>query len=240
MMKGSLKQLIQTEAEFVTMPVAELASCLLFDTIRHEERVFPFALAQYVGMHFGGSEAADAAMEALGWLIAEGLLVPDYNPGAAGSYRLTRAARKATTKADIDELIRARQNVPKHLHPLIIEQAVPSFRSGSYDMAVAAAFKQVEVVVRDASKLTGQVGVNLMNNAFNPASGILCDPNIDRSEQVGVMSLFAGAMGIFRNPAAHRNLNLSSHQAAQMLVFASLLIETAEALVAEAKTAGRI
>jgi len=239
-MQGSLKSLIATEVEFLKMPVAELASILLLDTIRHEERIFPSALAQYVSMHFAGKEVADAAMEALGWLIAEGILVPDHNPGAAGGYRLTREARKSASKEDIDELINARQSLPKHLHPLIVQKAVPSFRAGSYDMAVAAAFKEVEIIVRDASNLTGQTGVPLMNNAFSPKNGILCDTNLESGEQVAVMSLFAGSMGIFRNPAAHRNLNTTSRQAAQQLVFASLLLETAENLIAEAKQAGRI
>jgi uncharacterized protein (TIGR02391 family) len=239
-MKGNLKSLIPTEQEFLEMAVAELASILLFDTIRHEERVFPSSLVQYVGMHFRSDDAADASVEALGWLIAEGILVPDYNPGAAGGYRLTREARKAVDQADIDELIKARQVLPKHLHPLIIQKAVPTFRSGSYDMAVAAAFKEVEVLVRDATNLAGLVGVPLMNKAFSPTGGLLCDTNLDSGEQVGTMALFAGAMGIFRNPAAHRNVNTTSQQAAQLLVFASILIETAEGLIAEAKQAGRI
>lgn len=239
-MQGSLKNLIQTEQQFVSMPTAELAGCLLFDTIRHEERVFPNQLAQYVAKHFRSDEAADAAMEALGWLISEGLLVPDYNAGAAGAYRLTRAARRAANKQDIDELIRARQSLPKHLHPLVIEHAVPSFRSGSYDMAVAGAFKQVEILIRDASRLTSQHGVSLMKSALSPKAGVLCDTTLDPSEQEGIMFLFSGAMGVFRNSAAHRNLNLTSHQAAQLLVFASLLIENAERLIVDAKKAKRL
>lgn len=239
-MKGSLKQLITSKQEFLALPIAELASVLLFDTIQHEERFFPSQLASYVVNHFPGDEVAEAAMEALGWLIAEGIIVPDYNAGNTGGYRLTREARKAVNRTDIDALIKARQSLPKHLHPLIVQNAVPSFRSGSYDMAVAAAFKEVEIMVRDASQLSGQIGVTLMNNAFSPGRGPLCDVNLGSGEQVGVMALFAGAMGVFRNPAAHRNVNTSSHQAAQQLVFASLLLETAEGLIVTARAAGRI
>lgn len=240
-MKGSLKQLVATKEEFLNLPVAELASVLLFDTIRHDERFFASQLASYVMSHFPDDEVAEAAMEAMGWLIAEGLIVPDYNPGNTGGYRLTREARKAVSKADIDALVKARQTMPKHLHPSIVQKAVPSFRAASYDMAVAAAFKEVEILVRDSSsRLAGQIGVPLMHKAFSPNGGVLCDPTLDPGEQQGVMSLFAGAMGVFRNPAAHRNVNTTSHQAAQLLVFASLLLETAEGLIAEAKKANRL
>ncbi|MBS1994118.1 MAG: TIGR02391 family protein [Cyanobacteria bacterium SZAS LIN-3] len=240
-MNGNIKSFIETASEFISTPPAELAAILLVDTLQREERIFPSSLAHYVETNYYDKEAVQAAMEALGWLIAEGFLVPDYNAGASGAYRLTREARKAVTQEDINELIRARQALPRHLHALVIKHAVPIFRSGNYVDAVAAAFKQVEIKVRDSANLSSQVGVSLMNNAFSPTKpGVLCDPSIDGGEQQGIMSLFSGAMGIFRNPAAHRNIVLSSHQAAQMLVFASLLLETAEHLIVEARAAGRI
>lgn len=238
-MKGSLRTLLSTKDELLQMPAAELATCLLTDTIRHQDRIFPSEVASYVTNAFPGDDSAQAAMEALGWLLAEGLLVPDYVPGGFVAYRLSRAARQAVQSADINELVRARQILPKNLHPIIIEHAVPIFRSGSYDTAVAESFKQVEVLVRDASSLSSRDGVSLMQAAFG-TNGVLRKTNVRTAEQDGTMHLFVGAVAVFRNPSAHQNLDTDSHQAAQLLVLASLLIETAEDHIREARNAGRI
>lgn len=80
--------------------------------------------------------------------------------------------------------------------------AVPAFRTGQYDLAVFAALREVEDRVRfNAPGLAALVAVDLMKQAFR-TGGLLADPGISVGERTAPMGLFAGAMGVHRNPVA--------------------------------------
>jgi uncharacterized protein (TIGR02391 family) len=245
-MQGSLKNLILNAEELIAMAPAQLAEYLLLDTIRREKRFTARQLANYVAMNYGQAralEVKEAAMEALQWLLSEALVIPDFEDTTGGNdyYRPSPRARKASSAKDIAELVRLRQILPKaFLHSVIVEHAVPIFLAGSYDTAVAEAFKQLEIVVRDATNLP-LYGSDLMKEAFKANNaGLLTDTSVVQAEQLGLVNLLSGAMGIFRNPAAHRNLATDSQQAGSLLVFASHLISIAEQHIASARSAGRI
>lgn len=253
-MQGNLKELIPNADEFIKMPPAQLAEYLLLDALRTSPRFLAVELADYVAMHYSVTQTVqvkEAAMEALAWLMSEALVIPDFERTTTGSgwYRLSPRARKATAnQKDVQALIRLRQILPKaFLHAKVTEHAVPIYLSGSYDTAVAEAFKQVEVVIRDATKLTTLVGVDLVRTAFRPANssnptvtGLLTDTSTLDAEQQGLSNLFAGAMAVFRNPSAHQNLNTTSQEAGSLLTFASHLIYIAEKHIAVAQQDGRL
>lgn len=48
-----------------------------------------------------------------------------------------------------------------------------------------------------------------MREAFNQDRGPLRDPAADGGERVARMELFAGAIGSFKNPHSHRDVNLA-------------------------------
>jgi hypothetical protein len=60
------------------------------------------------------------------------------------------------------------------MHSHILEKSQAAFLRGDHDIAVFAAFKAVEVAVRNACNYAdGELGVNLMRKAFHSESGPL-------------------------------------------------------------------
>ena len=69
------------------------------------------------------------------------------------------------------------------------------------------------------------IGVNLMTAAFSPSNGPLTDTALDKGERVSLMRLFEGAIGLFKNPHSHRDVNLDNPQeAAELIFFANHLL----------------
>lgn len=67
--------------------------------------------------------------------------------------------------------------------------------------------KAVEVRARKLGGFGDEViGVDLMNKAFGPG-GPLTDPSAVKGEQEGARAIFAGAYGVLRNPAGHREID---------------------------------
>lgn len=93
-------------------------------------------------------------------------------------------------------------------------------------MAVFQAMKALEVAVRDASRLAdGMVGVKLMRNAFAADSGILTDFAAEGGERQARAELFAAAIGSYKNPQSHRDVNLNDPvEAVEIIMLASHLL----------------
>lgn len=111
-------------------------------------------------------------------------------------------------------------------HSLIIKKAYPALRREEFDTAVFRAFKAVEVRVRELSGLPADlVGTALMRKAFDVDSGALTDPKAPRTEREAMSHLFAGAIGCYKNPHSHRDVELSFNEAFEMLLVASHLLQ---------------
>jgi hypothetical protein len=64
--------------------------------------------------------------------------------------------------------------------------------------------KSVEIAVRAQARLGNDaLGVSLMRTAFGKA-GPLTDPAAEPGEKVAIMDLYAGSIGLFKNPSSHR------------------------------------
>lgn len=101
---------------------------------------------------------------------------------------------------------------------------------GDHDTAVFQAFKEVEVSVRAACGYGNEViGKSLMTRAFNVDDGPLRDTAGTQNEREAEMALFVGAIGHAKNPASHRDVDLSPRTAAELIVFASYLLDIIEA-----------
>lgn len=112
------------------------------------------------------------------------------------------------------------------LHPLIAGLAIPEVERGRqyFVDAIFKAFRQVEIVVRQRSGLEGYYGVQLMRAAFSKG-GPLFDSRVDLPEAEALGHLYAGAIGRFKNPPSHREVEPSDIQAVfQLLGFASYLL----------------
>lgn len=180
---------------------------------------------------YSGVEARKAGllfMEGLSYLIREGLLIRDPEQ-SADFYVLSRTGRNVSDEKDFETGVPRSIDAREVLHPLIAAVALPELERGRayFADAIFKAFRQVEIIVRKQSCLTGY-GVPLMREAFR-VGGPLHVPTVDPSEADALAHLFAGAIGRFKNPASHREVEESDIRVAfQLLAFASYLISQLE------------
>lgn len=178
----------------------------------------------------------DAITEAWAWLRQQGFLAPSRKHD--GYERLTKAGREVGPTYVIElrslGLLRGAR-----LDPQLAAQVLPLMRKGQYGTAVFAAMRQVEIGVRDAAKIDVDVpGVPMMRQAFK-IGGPLDDPSMVASEREGRSALFAGAIGVLKNPPSHRLIDVDDAQeAAEAILMANLLLRiAARARTAAAKRA---
>src|SRR5262249_16812559 len=117
--------------------------------------------------------------------------------------------------------------------PTIREDVWSLYHRSKYDTAVFEAMKAVEVAVREAGEMPDSLlGVKLMRTAFAPSpnAGPLTDSAVEGGEQVARMVLFAGAIGSYKNPHSHRNVDLDDpDEAAEIIMLANHLLRIVEA-----------
>ena len=173
-----------------------------------------------------------ALMEAWQWLEREGFVaqrpksvVYSTTVGEPPTYFVTRRGLRVETSEDL-ESYRKVDLLPKgRLHPIIAQKVWSIYLQGSYDTAVFAAFKEVEIAVRKAGGYEEtDIGVSLMRKAFHGDTGNLTDPNQQPGEKESLTHLFAGAIGYCKNPPSHRNVDVKAEEAAEMIIFASYLL----------------
>lgn len=175
------------------------------------------------------NEIAKAISEAWVWLEKEGLIAPA--PAQTGDWIfITRRGRKFRQTADVRNYRAASLLPDKTLDPKLASKVRPPFLRGDYDTAVFEAFKEVEVRVRGlAPEHKTELGVNLMRKAFHPETGPLTDNTQVLGERQAVSDLFAGAIGSFKNPSSHRDVDFTDPaEVAELIMLADQLIRIAE------------
>ena len=181
------------------------------------------ATLKYPSSH--GGEIAQATLEAWMWLEREGFLIPRLGGDQYGWMDLSRRAKKAANRNGVAAYRKTTLLPFAELHPTIVSSVYPMFLRGDYDTAVFQAFKEVEISVRSAAKLgNDRIGCALMRDAFAPKNGVLCDAQAVAGEQTALMELFAGAIGCFKNPGSHREVELTAIEAAETIMLASRLL----------------
>lgn len=169
----------------------------------------------------GRRQSARVLSEALQWLESKGLVAPAGQSPERDWIVVTRRGIDALTTG-LDGLLAA-ERLDVDLHPRL-ETVRRQFLIGEYEMAVLKALREVEIRVRELSGLDGLVGRSLVQKAFGKA-GVLRDRTEPPAEQDALMELLSGALGLFRNPPAHREIQFDNPMhAAEVIITASLLM----------------
>ncbi len=114
-------------------------------------------------------------------------------------------------------------------HPMIVKKSLPALRREEFDTAVFLAFKAVEVNVRRLGRFPADlVGTALMRKAFDVDNGPLTDSEAPKAEREARAHLFSGAIGCYKNPHSHRDVDLTFPEAFEMLLLASHLLRLLE------------
>ena len=171
------------------------------------------------------ADVKQALAEAFAWLEAQALIIPDPENGNYGWKVLSRRAKRFENHAEFVRYAIARMLPKEALHLRLAKEVWMAFMRDEFDVAVFQAMKAVEVAVRNASGIDG-IGVSLMRSAFNLKAGPLTDPTADPGEQVARMELFAGAIGSYKNPQSHRDVDLQDPmEAIEIILLANHLLK---------------
>ena len=173
-----------------------------------------------------------ALMEAWQCLLSERFVAPR-PPNLASTtgmsknttYFVTRRGKKIETETDYEAYRKAYLLRKHQLHPIIAEKVWRIFAQGDYDAAVSVAFKHVEVAVREAgSYARNDRGTDLMRRAFHVNNGNLTDPKQETAVKQAMSDLFAGAIGLYKNPSSHHEVEFAPEEAAEIIIIASQLL----------------
>ncbi|MDQ0212571.1 TIGR02391 family protein [Arthrobacter bambusae] len=184
------------------------------------------------------NQLAARVAEAWAWLEAHGMLARDYDSATNAPWqRPTALAREMLANPGVLDKVWAAERLAGDLDT-VLSSAMTNFSLGDYETASFAAMKAVEVEVRRAAALPNDLlGVKLMRKAFSPDDGALRDPDAERGEQQATADLFAGAIGLYKNPASHRTVEFDDPvEAAEVVQLADLLlriVHRAEQRIAE-------
>lgn len=186
-------------------------------------------LREYANGHI--KEFQKRLMEAFIWLEREMFIAPE--PDTQGEWRfITRRGEKALFEEDFSAFSKGSLLPSENLHPILVRKVKPLFLRGDYDTAIFQAFKAVEVMVRKKGGYAkGDFGVDLMRKAFDPQKGTLTNTQSLSSEKHAMRDLFVGAIGLFKNPVSHRDIDvITSEEAAVYIGVANCLMKMVDGL----------
>ena len=170
------------------------------------------------------SGAARAYEEAFDWLASHGLVSREPSQSSGDWFFVTDSGWEVVDGDAGLAKIGAAARLSVDLHPRIAARVRAQYLLGEYEAAAFLAMREVEIRVRDlAGAGNDDLGVTLMKEAFKKG-GPLADPALEGGEQQATMALFWGAIGVFKNPSSHRQVDFDDPTlASEIILLADLL-----------------
>jgi uncharacterized protein (TIGR02391 family) len=221
------------QAEVLELTVDALALQIL----RHVVESPPFASRAYIVSPWTWNAASHGlpwdqveAKVTLAWDLLLQLQLIDETPGgdALTVATLTGRGRDAARRDDLQRA-RAETRIAMGLHSLLDGDVKAHYARGDHEIAVFTAMREVEIRMRDlAQAKPDDVGVPLVRKAFavrEGEEGPLTDRAQPPAERVATQHFFAGALGLFKNPSSHRQVDFEDPEvAAEIVLVADLLL----------------
>lgn len=237
---AELKDILPPPKEALTLPPEELGLCIL----KFLNKIPPQApinrnnfISESCVIPYAGREQCDAMMEALMeawmWLVHDGFIAQKPKERESIWVFITRRGKELANSADEGDFkayIYGHLLPSEILDPVLNQRVRPLFIRGDYDTAIFRAFREVETRTRNATSLSIEcIGVQLMRKAFDKDRGPLRKSGLPESEREALAHLFAGAIGVFKNPTSHRNWHIDNPAiAAEIITFANMLLRIIE------------
>jgi len=216
-----------SRAHVMSLPPDELALRMLRAISAGEQRTgFFFGKDRVITPDVVDREYHQRLEEAFAWMVREVWIAHEPTQSHATNwFFVTR--RGWSVLDDPAGLARAQAEARLHvdLHPRLAERVRAQFLLGEYEAAAFLAMREVEINVRDrAGARQADLGVALMKSAFGE-DGPLSDPQLERGEQQAKMALYWGAIGMFKNPSSHRQVDFDDPTlASEVILLADLLL----------------
>lgn len=167
-------------------------------------------------------EAGQLLMEGWNWLECNGLIAAWH--GNPAYVNVTRKGAAFLATLDTASLKRHTLLQAGIFHAELDGPIRSAFLRGEFRNAIEQAYSHLESRLRSCASNPSLTAVPLARDLFNPSSGALADAALQRGEAQALSDLFAGAMGWFRNLAAHRKIAASEVDAIEALALASYLL----------------
>jgi uncharacterized protein (TIGR02391 family) len=210
--------------EVVNLPLDELALRVLTDYRDNSEWNWRnWMLMAKQEAYPRRPDAVRALAEAWTWILNNGLVAPNLDQSTEHAVVVSRRGEVFLDRGAT--WLRAVARLDVELVPELERTARPQFLRGDFETAAFVAMKEVEVRLRALSGLGHDlVGVKLVQEAFRQG-GPLHREDTQAGEAVAIMDLFKGAIGLFKNPASHRRVDLEdATEAAEIVLLADLLM----------------
>lgn len=236
-MAETIKTLVPDATILLELPPDDLAPLLLKLAKKNQQNAGFVPHDTVNASPYGLDSAKERQIEhalsaAWDWMRTQGLIAPA--PGINGTYGWMIITPRGMAIDDEASFLRFRAaaEFPKSmLHPSIADEVWLALARGNLGDAVFNSLRTVEEAVRKACCFSNEdYGPKMMRRAFDPQKGPLSDMSQIDSEREACAHLFAGAIGLYKNPLSHRRAAPGDPKEAQEIcILASHLLRIVEA-----------
>lgn len=236
-MPRSIKDILPPPSEIAEMDPEEVGPFLLEYLNESKEHKFNrINLISGLSNYYDKNDCYKISIvisESWSWLEREVLIILDPDDVTSGQwFVISRKGKKLKNATDFKKYHFGNLLPRENLNPILLQKVRPVFIRGDYETAVLLAFREVEIGIRNASSLTSLYGVDLARKAFDSKSGPLTDFNLPKSERDAMAHLFAGAIGLFKNPISHRNIDFENpNEVAELILFSNYLLRLLDSIL---------